>query len=36
MKLQGKPYSKDPKTNDILQSFMKSHPEMDFSKMKIN
>lgn len=35
-KMQGKPFHKDPKTNDVLQSFMKQHPEMDFSKVKIN
>lgn len=35
-KMQGKPYHKDPKTNDLLQDFMKKHPEMDFSKAKIN
>ena len=36
MKMQGKPYHKDPKTNDMLQNFMKEHPEMDFSNAKIN
>lgn len=36
MKMQGKPFHKDPKTNDVLQNFMKQHPEMDFSKAKIN
>ena len=36
MKMQGKPYHKDPKTNDMLQKFMKEHPEMDFSKAQIN
>jgi hypothetical protein len=36
MKMQGKPFHKDPKTNDMLQQFMKQHPEMDFSKAKIN
>jgi hypothetical protein len=36
MKMQGKPFHKDPKTNDVLQKFMQQHPEMDFSKAKIN
>lgn len=36
MKMQNKPYHKDPKTNDLLQKFMKEHPEMDFSKAQIN
>jgi hypothetical protein len=36
MKMQGKPFHKDPKTNDMLQKFMKEHPEMDFSKAQIN
>lgn len=36
MKMQGKPFHKDPKTNDLLQKFMKEHPEMDFSKAQIN
>lgn len=35
-KLNNKPYHKDPKTNEMLQKFMKEHPEMDFSKAKIN
>jgi hypothetical protein len=34
MKMQGKPFHKDPKTNDMLGKFMKEHPEMDFSKAK--
>lgn len=36
MKMQNKPFHKDAKTNDMLQKFMKEHPEMDFSKAKIN
>lgn len=36
MKMQGKPFHKDSKTNDMLQKFMKEHPEMDFSKAQIN
>ena len=36
MKMQNKPYHKEPKTNDMLQKFMKEHPEMDFSKAQIN
>jgi hypothetical protein len=36
MKMQNKPYHKEPKTNDLLQKFMKEHPEMDFSKAQIN
>lgn len=36
MKMQNKPFHKDPKTNDMLQNFMKEHPEMDFSKAQIN
>jgi len=35
-KMMGKPFHKDPKTNEMLQEFMKSHPEMDFSKAKFN
>lgn len=35
-KMQGKPFHKDPKTNDLMQDFMKKHPEMDFSKAKMN
>ena len=36
MKMQNKPFHKDPGTNDMLQKFMKEHPEMDFSKANIS
>jgi len=36
MKMQGKPFHKDPKTNEMLQKFMKEHPDMDFSKANIS
>lgn len=35
-KMMGKPFHKDPKTNNMLQDFMKNHPEMDFSKTQFN
>jgi len=32
----GKPTSDQEKQHDMLQKFMKTHPEMDFSKCNIN